>query len=129
MKEEILQTRTKVNFYQNNLPDDFPPNVNKFKFLGLMTCRDTDLMNLKGKPISFKTRSRGSIDVVIRNLQEFKNFCEAGTFQRQHLSSLMAHSFDPNFVLNGVYSCLTHLLNGEILSSSEHKISMTTVID
>ena len=37
VKQEIMSTRKKFDFYQNDLPDNFPDNDNLFKFLGLMT--------------------------------------------------------------------------------------------
>ena len=95
VQEEIMQTRTRIDFYRNSSPDQFPSNNDRFKFLGILTDPKTDLMRLKGKPLSFKSRSKGSVDIVIRNVTEFKNFCTQGLFQRQHLSSLIAQTFDP----------------------------------
>ena len=34
VKEEIWQTCTKISFYKNSEPDQYPENSNKFKFLG-----------------------------------------------------------------------------------------------
>ena len=79
-----------ISFYQNKECDAFPSNKGDFKFLGLFTCKQTDSLHLKGKPISFISQSKGSVDISIRNLSEYKSYCPQGVFQRQHLSSLMA---------------------------------------
>ena len=54
VKQDIMSTRKKFDFYQNDFPDEFPENNNLFKFLRLMTNRQTDHLRLKGKPLSFK---------------------------------------------------------------------------
>merc|ERR1712215_111260 len=90
VKEEILNTRMKIDWFINRYPDEYPSNSGMFKFLGLMTDKQTDQMRLKGKPISFKSRSKGNIDIVIRNTSEFSAFIQKDVFQRQHLSSLIA---------------------------------------
>ena len=95
-----------------------------FKFLGLMTDRRTDEMRLKGKPISFKSKSKGNIDIVIRNTSEFSAFIQKGVFQRQHLSSLIAQSFDPLFVLIATYGNVARLIQRTILSRYDKKGTM-----
>ena len=55
-------------------------------------------MSVKGKPISFKSRSKGAVDITIRNSQEFTKFLESWRFQRQHMSSLLSEVFDPAFI-------------------------------
>ena len=45
-----------------------------------MTNPDNDMMRLKGKALSFKSKSKGSIDVVVRNTEEFSRFIEAESF-------------------------------------------------
>ena len=89
-----------------------------------MTSRQTDLMRLKGKPISFKSRSKGNIDIIIRNTPEFVAFIEKGVFQRQHLSSLIAQSFDPLFVLIATYGNVARLIQRTILSTYDKKGTM-----
>ena len=54
VREEIMSTQQKFDFYKNNLPDDFPSKSNLFKFLGRMMDRQTGNLCLKGKPLSFK---------------------------------------------------------------------------
>ena len=125
VQEEIMETRTRIDFYRNDSPDQFPSNNNKFKFLGILTDRETDMMRLKGKPLSFKSRSKGSVDIVIRNTAEFRDFCAQGLFQRQHLSSLVAQTFDPLMCLNSVFLCIARLLNREITSEHETTMPMT----
>ena len=93
----------KIDFNRNDSPDEFPSNDKMFKFLGLLTDRETDVMRLKGKPLSFKSHSKGNVDIVTRNIGEFGNFCAAGLFQDRHLSSLVAQTFDPLICLNSVF--------------------------
>ena len=69
VREEIMETRSGIDFYRNDQLDQFPSNANKFKFLGIITDRQSDLMRLKGKALSFKSWSKGSIDTVIRNIE------------------------------------------------------------
>ena len=55
VKEEIMATHTKYDFYVNTKPDAFPSNKKCFKFLGLLTEHDTDLLRLRGKALSLKS--------------------------------------------------------------------------
>ena len=55
VREEIMETRSRIDFYRNNMPDQFPSNDNKFKFLGILTDKQTDLKRLKEKALSFKS--------------------------------------------------------------------------
>ena len=71
----------KFDWFKNQDDDEYPSNNGMFKFLGLMTDRRTDQMRLKGKPISFKSRSKGNIDIVIRNTSEFSAFIQKDVFQ------------------------------------------------
>ena len=73
--QEIQKTRTKNNQHQNNRESAFrQKSPNDFPLLGLTTERDDELLTVKGKPISFKSRSKGTIDITIRNPQEFTSF-------------------------------------------------------
>ena len=66
--QEIQRTRTKINQHQNEGKDSFQPKTkDDFSLLGLTTNRTTHLMSVKGKPISFKSRSKGAMDITIRN--------------------------------------------------------------
>ena len=47
---------------------------------------------------------------------------------RMHLSSLMAQCFDPCFVLNSVFSCISRLLNRKIVKSFGRPMAMTDKI-
>ena len=80
-----MATHSKFDFYKNNLPDDFPSNQDHFKFLGLLTERKDDLLKLRGKPLSLKSRSKGNIDMVCRNAREFEEYLSKGSFQRHHI--------------------------------------------
>ena len=65
---EIQRTRTKINQHQNDDKDSFKPKTkDDFSLLGLTTNRSTQLLLVKGKPISFKSRSRIVVDITIRN--------------------------------------------------------------
>ena len=80
--QEIQRTRTKINQNQNEGKDSFQPKTkDDFSLLGLTTNRTSQLMSVKGKPISFKTRSKGAVDITIINPQEFTKFLESGRFQ------------------------------------------------
>ena len=84
--QEIQRTRTKINQHQNEGKDSFQPKTkDDFSLLGLTTNRASQLMSVKGKPISFKSRSKGAVDITIRNPQEFTKFLESGKFQRTHM--------------------------------------------
>ena len=106
-----MSTRSQINFFVNSDPDMFPDNQNYFKLLGLLTHRDRVLLRLKGKPLSLKSKSRGSIDIIIRNVKEFELYIGKGLFQKQHLSSLMTQLFDLLFTLNCLFQCIVRLLN------------------
>ena len=89
IKDEIMVTTTKYDFYVNTQPDTFQSNKNCFKFLGLLTEKDSDNLRLRGKVLFLKSRSKGSIDIVCHNTKEFQSYISQGTFQRQHVSSIM----------------------------------------
>ena len=78
--QEIQRSRTKTNQHQNQ-----PKTKDYFLPLGLTTNRISQLMSVKGKPISFKSRSKGAVDITIKNPQEFTRFLESGKFQRTHM--------------------------------------------
>ena len=129
VQAEIERDRTKINKHQNNKPDDFPPSTkDDFKFLGLLTKRSTGDFRLRGKPISFKCRTKGKVQITIRNTSEFQNFLAQGTFTRGHMASLMAHAFDPNGVYNCIYQNVARLLNRSILNSTG-AMSMSTAVN
>ena len=67
--------------------------------------------------------------MIIRNELEFEAFCEEGMFQRQHMASILAQSFDPLFNLTCVFSCVARLVQREILSKVEGTMGMSQVID
>ena len=72
--QEIQKTRTRVNKHQNSQEDYFKKkSPDDFSLLGLTTNRNSQLLSVKGKPISFKSRAKGTVDITIRNPQEFSN--------------------------------------------------------
>ena len=78
---EIKRTRTRINQHQNDEKDSFRPKTkDDISLLGLTTNRSIQLLLVKGKPISFKSRSRSAIDITIRNPQEFSNFLDTEGF-------------------------------------------------
>ena len=96
--------RTRINKHQNTEKDSFKQKTpDDFSLLGLITNRSTQLLSVKGKPISFKSRAKGAVDITIRNPQELSNFLDAGGLQKQHMSSLLSQVFDPAFIFNAVY--------------------------
>ena len=63
---EIKRTTTRIYQHQNDEKDSFRPKTkDDFLLLGLSTNRSTQLLSVKGKPISFKSRSRSAIDIMI----------------------------------------------------------------
>ena len=112
-------TRQKFDFHKTNDPDDFPSNKGHFKFLGLLTCKDKDILKLRAKPLSLKSRSKGSVDLVCRNSLEFQTYLSRGVLQRHHFASIQTQLFDPSFFLNGVFYNISKLLNREITSQYE----------
>ena len=54
VQAEIRETRAKIDFYQNQKKDDFPENTDRFKFLGIMTNPNNDMMRLRGKGSEFQ---------------------------------------------------------------------------
>ena len=102
--EEIKRTRSKHNKHQNNQEDAYKKKSSEdCPLLGIITNSETQELSLKGKPISFKSRSKGSVDITIHNPEEFSNFVYQGGFQRQHISSLVCQCFDPTFTFNALY--------------------------
>ena len=83
------------------------------------------LMSVKGKPISFKSRSKGAVDITIRKPQEFTKFLESGMFQRQYMSSLLSQVFDPAFIFNAIYHNVAKLINRRIITSNPKPLTMT----
>ena len=54
--QEIQRSRTKINQHQNQGKDSFQLKTkDDFSLLGLTTNRISQLMSVKGKPISFKS--------------------------------------------------------------------------
>ena len=111
-----MKTRTRVNKHQNNQGDSFKQKTPEdFSLLGLTTNRVSQLLSVKGKPISFKSRAKGTVDITIRNPQEFSSFLQQGRFQRQHMSSMLNHVFDPSFIFNTIYPNVARLINRRIV--------------
>ena len=79
----ILQDKKK-NQNQNNQHQDDGEDAFKvkssddFSLLELTTNRSSQLMSVKGKPISFKSISKGAVDITIRNPEEFSRFLDSG---------------------------------------------------
>ena len=116
----------KINQHQNEGKDSFQLKTkDDFSLLGLTTNRTTYLMSVKGKPILFKLRSKGAVDITIQNPQEFSRFLESGRFQRQHMSSLLSQVFDPAFIFNAIYHNVAKLINRRILTSNPKPLTMT----
>ena len=117
---------TKVNKHQNNQADSFKQKIpENFTLLGLTTNRNSQLLSVKGKPISFKSRSKGTVDITIRNPKEFSSFLQQGGFQRQHMSSLLSQVFDPSFIFNAIYHNVARLINRRIVKSISKIMPMT----
>ena len=118
--KEIQRTRTRVNNHQNSQKDSFKKkSPDDFSLLGLTTNRNSQLLYVKGKPISFKSRAKGTLDITIRNPQEFSNFLHQGGFQRQHMSSMLSQVFDPSFIFNAVYHNISRWINRRIVKSQK----------
>ena len=96
-----------------------------FSLLGLTTNRSSQLISVKRKPISLKSKSKGAVDIIIRNPQEFSRFLDSGKFQSQHMSSPLSQVFIPGFIFNTVYHNVTKLINRRILTSNPKPLAMT----
>ena len=124
--QEIQRSRTKINQHQNEGKDSFQlKSMDDFSLLGLTTNMISQLMSVKGKPILFKLRSKGAVDITIRNPQEFTRFLELGKFQRTHMSSLLRQVFDPAFIFNAIYHNVAKLVNRRILTTNPKPLTMT----
>jgi len=122
---EIERTRTKINQHWDEEEDSFKgKSDDDFSLLGLTTNRSSQLISVKGKLISFKSRSKGTVDIMIRNPEEFSRFLDPGQFQRQHMSSLLSQVFDPTFIFNAVFHNVAKLINRRILTSSPKPLAM-----
>merc|ERR1712239_120736 len=88
-------------------------------FLGLLTCKDNDTLKLRSKPLSLKSRSKGSVDLICRNSLEFQTYLSEGMLQRHYFASIQTQLFDPSFCLNGIFYNVAKLLNREITSQYE----------
>ena len=75
--QEIKKIRTRVNNHQNNQADSFKQKApENFTLFDLITNRKGQLLSVKGKPISFKSRSKGTVDIKISNPKEFSSFLQ-----------------------------------------------------
>ena len=74
---EIQRTRTKINQHQDDGKDSFKANTSDdSSLLEFTTNRTIQLISVKGKPISFKLRSKGAVDITFQNPQEFSRFLD-----------------------------------------------------
>ena len=48
VKDEIMSTRTTIDFFSNSHPPAYPDNIGYFKFLGLLTQKETDTKTTYG---------------------------------------------------------------------------------
>jgi len=101
-----------------------PKTMDDFTLVELTTNRKLQLMSVKEKPISFKSRSKGAVDITIRNPKEFTRFLESGKFLRTHMSSLLSQVFDPAFIFNAIYHNVAKLINRRILTSNPQPLTM-----
>ena len=64
--QEIRRTRTKINQHQDDGADTIKAkSSDDFSLLGLTTNWSSQLMSVKGKPVSFKSRSKGAVGITI----------------------------------------------------------------
>ena len=123
---EIQRTRTNINLNQDDGKDSFKAKSSDyFSPLGLTTNRLSQLMSVKGKPITFKSRSKGAMDINIQNPEEFSRLLDSEWFQRQHMSSLLSQVFNPAFIFNPVYHNVAKFINRRILTSSPKPLAIT----
>ena len=69
------------------------------------------------------------MDITIRDGLEFEAFCTKGMFQRQHMSSILAQSFDLLFNLTSIITCVARLVHKDILSQEEGVMSMSKKVN
>ena len=120
------RTRAKINHHQDDVEDSFKAkSCDDFSLLGLNTNNSSQLMSVKGKPISFKSRSKDAVVITIRNPEEFSRFLDSGQFQRQYMSSLLSQVFHTVFIFNAIYHNVAKLINRRILTSNPKPLALT----
>ena len=79
VKKEITKDSSKFNCHANKEDNDFPKaNKNAFKFLGLVTDKDTHMLSLKPKPVMLKQHKKCATNITITTT----------TFDPMHLDGL-----------------------------------------
>ena len=69
VREEIFNTRQKIHDHQNADTAQYKTKgPDQLGYLGMLVDQHSEDMTLKGKPISFKSHSRGSVDTTIKTL-------------------------------------------------------------
>ena len=76
LEQEILARRKKqVGEYTNLEKADHPECIpEQYFFLGVTQNQLTQNLTLRSKPLMFRSRQKGNIDIVCRNLKEFSSY-------------------------------------------------------
>ena len=87
--------------YANTEPSDCPQTVPEmFFFLGIMVNQITDNLSLHAKPLIFRSRLKGPIDIICRNVKEFVNFMKTGKLLKAYIMSLVNSVYCPPLTLS-----------------------------
>ena len=105
LRDEILCRRQKETNYANTKPAEHPLILeDQYTYLGMTISRTNDKMSLRSKPIMLRSKNKGPVDIVLRNLSEFDSFTERGIFNKSHLAALISGVYCPQQHLNAIYS-------------------------
>ena len=100
-----------------------------FYYLGLTLNRQLDTLSLRSKPIYLRSKSKGPVNVIIRNINEFKSFLAADKFNKTHLAALVNAVFCPQGHLSAIYSNVSKKIMNHIVVDSTIKLTWTSIID
>ena len=108
LEKEILSKRAKQTFDYTNLEpaDSLVAIPEMFFFLGITINQLTDNLSLRSKPLMFRSRQKGSVDIICRNVKEFANFLKIGKFTRAQMASLVNSVYCPPQTLSAVFCCV-----------------------
>ena len=130
LKQEIISKRQKEVSYANCEAAQNPEiRKDQFVYLGMTISRQFDTMALRSKPILLRSKSKGTVDVVLRNVNEFSNFLTAGKFNRAHLAALVNAVYCPQNHLNAIYSNVARKTMRHVLAHNEAKLSWVSIIE
>jgi len=117
LEQEILSARAKtLTSYTNTEPADHPVTCqDDYFFLGVCINQRTDTLSLRSKPLMIRTRLKGKIDVICRNVSEFASYLKLNKFHRANVAGLVNNCYYPTFTLNSVYCAVAKKIQSHVL--------------